>query len=221
MDKRFWAIIGVLLLGFGGMLVLNGRNESAGTISATNHVIGNTNSKVTLLEYGDFQCSACQSFYPVIKQVKEKYADKIAFQFRNLPLSSVHPNAFAGSRAAEAAANQGKFWEMHDLLYENQDPRGASGWVASKDVLSEYFVSYAKKLNLNEAQFKADFASNATNKKINADIDAFTATKEKVSTPTFFINSKLVDSSKLLDERGVPSLAAFSKVIDEALAQQK
>jgi protein-disulfide isomerase len=221
MDKRFLAVIGVILLAFGGVLFMNNRGKSVEVTGTTNHVTGNLQSKVVLVEYGDYQCSACKSFYPVTKQVKEKYADRVKFQFRNLPIVSLHPNAFAGARAAEAADMQGKFWEMHDLLYENQDPRGASGWVASKDPLSDYFVSYAKQLNLNVTKFKKDFASMAANDRINADMDAFKATDQQMSTPTYFLNGKKVDSSKLVDNQSPPqpSLDAFSKVIDEALKQ--
>ncbi|QQS18900.1 thioredoxin domain-containing protein [Candidatus Saccharibacteria bacterium] len=226
MDKRFWAIIGMIIVIFGGIIVANNnKQENPGGTSGkasqtTNHYAGKLDSKVTFTEYGDYQCSACKSFYPITKQVKEKYGDRVRFQFRNLPLTSLHPNAFAGARAAEAADVQGKFWEMHDLLYENQDPSGQTGWVASKDPLSDYFVKYAEKLGLNTTTFKKDFGSTVVNTRINADLDAFKATKEDLSTPTFFINGKKVNSSLLLDNQiqPQPSLEAFSKVLDEALA---
>lgn len=221
MDKRFWGIIGILVVAFAGMLFLNGRGQENTASGATNHIAGSTTSKISFVEYGDFQCSACFYYYPVFKQVKEKYADRIKFQFRHLPLASAHPNAFAAARAAEAASNQGKFWEMHDLLYQNQDPSAASGWVASKDPLSQYFVTYAKQLKLNESLFRKDFASNSINKRVNADLDAFAATKERMSTPTFFLNDKVVDNARLLDSKGTPDIAAFSKVLDDALAKTK
>lgn len=229
MDKRFWAIVGIIIVAFGGIIAMNNKNQDSpggktgNESKTTSHFAGKLDSKVTLTEYGDYQCSACKSFYPVTKQVKEKYADRVRFQFRNLPLTSLHPNAFAGARAAEAADMQGKFWEMHDLLYENQDPYGQSGWVASKDPLSDYFVKYAEQLGLNTATFKKDFASTAVNTRINADLDEFKATKEQLSTPTFFLNGKKIDSSRLLDNQTPPqpSLDAFSKVLDEALANTK
>jgi protein-disulfide isomerase len=115
---------------------------------------------------------------------------------------------------------QGKFWEMHDLLYENQDPYGQSGWVASKDPLSDYFVKYAEQLGLNTATFKKDFASTAVNTRINADLDEFKATKEQLSTPTFFLNGKKIDSSSLLSNQQ-PNIDAFSKVLDKALTDVK
>ena len=220
MDKRFWAIIGIIILVFGGALFFNNRSKSVNTATATNHVKGNLSSKVTLLEYGDYQCPACGEFYPVTHEVQQLYDAKIRFQFRNLPLSSIHPNAFAGARAAEAADMQGKFWEMHDLLYENQDVSGQSGWVASQNVLDSYFVGYAKQLGLNVTKFKADYASSTVNNRINADIDAFKATGYDMSTPTFILDGKRLDNSSLVDAKGQPSLAAFSKLLDAALAQK-
>ncbi len=221
MDKRFLAILGVIILAFLGIFFMDNRNKTTEASGATNHVTGNLQSKVVLVEYGDYQCSACRSFYPVTKQIKEKYTDRIKFQFRNLALSSIHPNAFAGARAAEAADLQGKFWEMHDLLYENQDPTARSGWVASKDPLNDFFVTYAKRLNLNVTKFKTDFASSKVNNRINADDSAFRATKEQLSTPTYFLNGKKVDNSKLLDSNSQPNLDAFSKVLDDALKNTK
>ncbi|PID30796.1 disulfide bond formation protein DsbA [Candidatus Saccharibacteria bacterium] len=228
MDKRFLAILGVILLAFGGIVMANHKSaDTSGNAKGdtpaqtTNHLAGKLDSDVVLVEYGDYQCPACKSFYPVTKQVKEKYADRVRYQFRNLPLVSLHPNAFAGARAAEAAALQDKFWEMHDLLYENQDPRGASGWVASKDPLSDYFVGFAKQLGLDTAKFRTDFASGIVNKRINADFDSFKETGEQMSTPTFFINGKRVDGVRLAGSDGRPSVESFSRVLDEALANAK
>lgn len=218
MDKRFWAVIGIIVLVFGGMVFASSQKKDTVVTGTTSHYAGNLKSTVTLTEYGDYQCPACSKFYPVAKEVKAKYADKVRFQFRNLPLTSLHPNAFAGARAAEAADLQGKFWEMHDLLYENQDPYGRTGWVADKDPLTNYFVKYATQLKLNTTQFKKDFASTAVNNRINADLDAFKATGEQMSTPSYFINGKLVSSSKLVDGNGAPSLDSFSKVLEDALA---
>jgi len=223
MDKRFWAIIGVVIVIFGGVVFFNNRNSSTNSSDAsgaTNHVRGKLDSKVTLEEYGDYQCPACGEFYKATHQVYENYKDKVKFQFRNLPLSSIHPNAFAGARAAEAADMQGKFWEMHDLLYENQDTSGQSGWVVSKDPLSAYFVGFAQQLGLNVDQFKKDYASSTANNRINADIDAFKKTGEQMSTPTFFINGQLISNGDLLDANGLPSADAFGKLLDKALAEQ-
>ncbi len=221
MDKRFWAIVGIIILVFGGALFLNSRSKSTSTATATNHVRGDLTSKVTLVEYGDYQCPVCGEFYAVTHQVQQLYNTKVEFQFRNLPLSSLHPNAFAAARAAEAADMQGKFWEMHDLLYENQDVNGQSGWVASQNVLNDYFLGYAKQLGLNITKFKTDYASTAVNNRINADTAAFTKTGEQMATPTFFLNGKKIDNATLVDSNGQPSLVAFSKILDAALGVSK
>ncbi|MBP7857789.1 MAG: thioredoxin domain-containing protein [Candidatus Saccharimonadales bacterium] len=220
MDKRFWAIVGIIVVAFSGIIFVNSQKKTPAPVGTTSHYAGNLQSKVTLTEYGDYQCSACGKFYPVTKQVKEKYGDRVRFQFRNLPLTSIHPNAFAGARAAEAADLQGKFWEMHDLLYENQDPYGRIGWVADKDPLTNYFVKYAKQLELDITRFKKDFASTAVNTRINADLEAFKATKEQMSTPTFFLNGKRIESAKLVDAASNPTLEGFSKVLDTALSKK-
>lgn len=221
MDKRFWAIIGVILLIFGAVLVINGRNRDDAATGATNHVRGNLESKVTLVEYADYQCPACGEFFKVTHDIQAEYDDKVKFQFRNLPLTSIHPNAFAAARAAEAASAQNKFWEMHDLLFTTQDSSGRTGWVVSKDVLNEYFVGYAKQLNLDVEQFKTDFASKKVNDSINADINAFKSTGYEMSTPTFILNGKRVENSSFTDTNGMPSADAFRKVLDKALTENQ
>jgi protein-disulfide isomerase len=219
MDKRFWAIVGVIVVVFGGIIFFNNKNEknTAGDSGkATNHITGKLDSKVTLTEYGDYQCSVCESYYSVVHEVQQKYADKIAFQFRNLPLSQVHPNAFAAARAAEAADLQGKFWEMHDLLYA---PQNWQEWTGSSKP-TVYFENYAKSLKLDVAKFKTDFASAKVNSRINADVEAFNKTKQQMGTPTFFLNGKYVANSEVTDKTsGVPTVESFSKVIDAELAK--
>ena len=99
MDKRFLAILGVVVIFFGGIIFLNSRDQKTVTAQPTNNVTGKLDSKVTLLEYGDFQCNACQAYSATTEAVRTKYADRIKFQFRNLPLSSIHPNAIGAARA--------------------------------------------------------------------------------------------------------------------------
>ena len=138
------------------------------------HVEGNTKSGITLVEYGDYQCPFCGQYFPIVKQVQAEFNDQIAFQFRNFPLVSVHQNAFAGARAAEAAALQGKFWEMHDLLYQNQ-----SQWSEGGDPTS-FFKQYALQLGLNVDQFNKDYASTKVNNAINADMISQTSRRVRV-----------------------------------------
>src|SRR5581483_6641865 len=126
MDKRFWGILIGLAIIIVGIIWLASPSKSnapssSSTNGATNHIEGQGQEGVQLLEYGDYECPFCGQYYPVLKQVENIYNKQITFQFRNLPLTQIHPNAFAGARAAEAAAMQSKFWEMHDTLYDNQN----------------------------------------------------------------------------------------------------
>ncbi|MET1033142.1 MAG: thioredoxin domain-containing protein [Candidatus Saccharimonadales bacterium] len=218
MSGKFWAVIGVIVAVFVGFLVFGGdkNKDTSGTstTSATNHVKGKTDSTVKFVEYGDFQCPTCGAYYPLIKQVFEKYQDKISFQFRNLPLTQIHNNAFAASRAAEAASAQGKFWEMHDLLYENQQ-----AWSSAKTP-TDIFKSFAKQLGLNETQYETDFASSDVNKAINSDIAAFKATKNDLATPSFFLNGKKIELKQVVDENSQPQVEKFYALIDEALKSE-
>ena len=176
----------------------------ASTTQTSNHVEGENKAGVVLIEYGDYQCPACKAYYPVVKQVVEKHKANIKFQFKNLPLVQIHKHAFEGARAAEAAAKQGKFWEMHDLLYENQDT-----WTAPTDPVS-VLESFAGRLGLNVAQFKTDYASSAVNDVINADYQEATKIGAN-STPTFVLNGKKL-------EQNPNSADAFEKLITDAIA---
>jgi protein-disulfide isomerase len=214
MDRRFWAIVGIIIAIFVGLLWVNGgsKDDDGSTsngntkVSATEHVKGKLDSKVTFVEYGDFQCPYCAQYYPLIKQVTEKYQGQVKFQFRNLPLNQIHRNAFAAARAAEAADMQGKFWEMHDLLYEKQQE-----WSGSNSA-NTLFNAYAQQLGLDVDKFKKDFASSEVNARINADKEAFEKTGETMSTPTYFLNGKKIQAS---------SVDEFSKLIDEALKKNQ
>lgn len=207
MDKRFWGVIVAIMLVFVGILMFSKKDDNTSTASPTNHVIGKMDSKVTLIEYGDYQCPGCASYHPTVKQVVEEYKDKVKFQFRNLPLNQIHQNAIAAARTAEAADKQGKFWEMHDLLYENQQ-----SWSSAENPKS-MFEDFAKGLRLDVAQFNKDYASATVNDSINADISAFNETKAAKQTPTFFINGEKVSPGN--------SVESFSDLLDKALAKSQ
>lgn len=217
MDKRFWAVVTVILLVFVGIIVANNRTKDSSSsssgdtsASATNHTKGSNAKNITFVEYGDFQCPVCAAYEPTVQEVYKKYQNDIKFQFRHFPLQQIHANAFAASRAAEAAGLQNKFWEMHDQLYLNQN-----AWSSVSDPVST-FTQYAKSLGLNTEQFKTDFNSKKVNGAINADIAA--GNKLKVSgTPSFFVNGKQIELKDLVDEDNAPSLDKFSKAIDAAI----
>lgn len=219
MDKRFWAIIGVLLvIVVGAIIISNNKNKSNTTtsnVAPTNHVEGKGSTGVKLVEYGDYECPICEMYYPVVKQVQSQFNDQIYFQFRNLPLTSIHQNAFVGARAAEAAAMQNKFWQMHDTLYENQ-----TSWAQSSDP-STFFTQYAKQLGLNVSKFQTDESSDYINSLINADMNAFNKTNQQEATPTFFLDGKYISNSELVDNSGQPSAQKFAAVISNEIASKQ
>lgn len=210
MDKRFVTMLSVIVVVLGGLFWWTHRQNSSTTpptkTGPSNHVMGENAKHVTLVEYGDFQCPACGKYYPLVKQVKQKYAKDIQFQFRNFPLISIHPNAMLAARAGEAAGQQGKFWEMHDMLYEQQ-----TSWGPSNNA-QQFFESYAKQLGLDVNKFKTTASSQATLYTINADIKAGQAADAN-ATPTFVLNGKKIDEAP-------GDLAGFSKLIDSAIAEQ-
>ena len=212
MSKQFWAVVAIIVLVFVGIVAVS--NHKSSTSSSTNsssqptqHIIGTGSTGVTLVEYGDYECPYCEEYYPVVKQVQQEYNDKIFFQFRNFPLTSVHVNAFAGARAAEAAGLQNKFWEMHDALY---DASNWQVWSTASDP-TPYFSQYAQQLGLNMTQFKSDFGSSKVNDLVNADMTA--GNKLNIQgTPTFFLDGKQITV-------GI-SVTDFEKVINAEIAKK-
>lgn len=220
MSKQFIAILAAIAVIFVGLIVYsNSKNadnsSSLSNTKPTSNIEGSTASGVKLVEYGDFQCPACGLYYPTVEQVINTYQDRIQFQFRNLPLTSLHPNAFAAARAGEAAARQDKFFDMYNKLYQNQND-----WASSKNAL-QFFTGYAQQIGLDVNKFTSDYKSTAVNNAINADIAAFDKTGAEKSTPTFFLDGKHIDNTKLLDQSGQPSAEAFGKLIDQAIANKK
>lgn len=217
MSKQFWIALAAIAVILGGILVVTNHNKPSSAHSngtPTNHVEGTSPENVTLVEYGDYECPVCETFYPTVKQVAAKYNDKVVFQFRNLPLVSIHKNAFAAARASEAAGMQNKYWEMHDMLYENQN-----AWVQSSDPL-KIFDTYAQSLGLDANKFNTDYASDTVNNAINADINAFNQTGDDMATPTFYLDGKKIENTRLVDASNTPTVDAFSKIIDAELAKK-
>jgi protein-disulfide isomerase len=149
------------------------------------------NAKVTLVEFGDFECPACGSVQPLVRKILENNKGKITYVFRNYPLPQ-HKNALVAAEAAEAAGAQGKYWEMHDLLYEKQ-----SEWSDSTSPL-DLFVGYSRTLKLNEKMFTNDVKSNKYQGKIQQDTDDGTALAIS-QTPSFFVNGTLFTGNNGID----------------------
>lgn len=203
MGKGALISIGAMIAIFAGLLVFTKTTNPEVTSEGSNNVYGKQDSKVTLTEYVDFQCEACYAFYPTVKEVKEKYKDKVKFQIKNFPISSSHQFARRAASYAEAAAMQGKFFEMHDRIFEGQKI-----WEKSKNP-EEYFDGYAKEIGLDMAKLKEDAASPLVNAVINADL----AEVKKLGgdgTPTFALNGKKIENPE-------NTVDAFTLVLDEAL----
>ncbi|MDB5185487.1 MAG: hypothetical protein JWL85_10 [Candidatus Saccharibacteria bacterium] len=212
MNNRFVIIIAVIIVAFFGLLFFNKKgantsNNSTGDITVTNHVYGQSSTGVVLTEYGDFECPACYRFYPIVQELKTKYKDQVSFQFRHYPLLEIHQHALLSAKAAEAAGMQGKFFEMHDLLYQNQPQ-----WTGSTNP-TPTFEGFASQLGLDTTKFQADMKSDKVNKTVLADRNE--AKKQGyASTPTF-----VLDGKQLTDVRD--DVAYFSKLIDDAIAAKK
>jgi protein-disulfide isomerase len=228
-SKKAWIIFGAIcVIVLGGLIFLSSRNrinvddiDANAVVSATersgnigDHVFGKTDSKVVLIEYGDFQCPGCGGAHPTVKELTEKYKDKMAFVFRNFPIATLHPNARAAAATAEAAGLQGKYWEMHNKLFKDQ-----FAWQdLSSGERDEFFLEYAKEFKLNEEKFKTDFTSSSVNQKINFD----TALGKKVDvsvTPTFFLDGKKLEQD-IQDEQGNIDPEKFEKTLTDTMREK-
>ena len=149
-------------------------------------VQGEPTAAVTLEEFGDFQCPPCGGLHPVLKQLEKDYGNaRVRLIFRELPLTQIHKHAMEAARAAEAAGLQGKFWEMHDMIYEHQPE-----WAPMPDA-QPIFSGYARSLDLNLEKWTQDMNSEAVNQRIMADAARADSFGVK-GTPTLFINDREV-----------------------------
>jgi protein-disulfide isomerase len=152
------------------------------------HIQGPADAPVTLVEYGDYECPYCGAAYPIIKEVQSRMEDRLRFVFRNFPISTSHPHAEQAAEAAEAAASQGKFWEMHDLLYENQEH------LDDADL-----HRYADQLGLDVGVFDEALAEHVHAERVREDF--MSGVRSGVNgTPTFYINGARHDGGYQLDE---------------------
>jgi len=150
-------------------------------VSNTDHAQGNLNADLVIVEYGDYQCPYCGAAYPVLKELMGQFGSQIKFVFRNFPLSEMHQYARTAALAAEAAGLQGKFWEMHDAIYEDQ--RGLN---------ENFLMNLARKLNLDIPQFEKDLESSALAEKVDADFESGIVSGVN-GTPSFYVNGKKFD----------------------------
>jgi len=180
-------------------------SEASGNIA--DHTKGNKDSKVVLLEYGDFQCPGCAGAHPALKEMAEEFKEDIVFVFRNNPLTAMHPNARAAAAAAEAAGLQGKYWEMHDKLFDTQN-----NWTNAtpEDRLGVY-EGYAREVGVKDMdKFRADVQSAEVNTKINFDL-ALGRKDGVTATPTIFLNDQKIEGDTW------QNVETFRKTIQDAI----
>lgn len=167
------------------------------------HKLSSPSATVTMVEFGDFECPACGAYHTVVKQLMEKYAGSVTLVFRNYPLSA-HQNAMISAMAAESAGKQGKFWQMHDKLYESQAEWGTS--ANARDLL----IGYAKDMKLDMQQFTSDLDNADLKKRIDNDVTDGNILGIN-ATPTFFINNVQINNPASVAEFDALLKAAIDK----------
>jgi len=165
---------------------------------------GSESPELTIVEYSDFQCPACAAYYPVAKQIFEEFGDRIKFVYKHFPLSSIHPNAVDAARAAEAAGQQGAFWDMHNMLFEHQDE-----WSRLRNP-DDQFAEYARIIGLDEAAFIDAYNGDVAQQAVDA-----AAREARIKglrgTPTFFIDGIQIENPAGYD--------AFKSLIVERIGE--
>ena len=170
-------------------------------VNDEDHIEGSIQSPVIFLEYGDFQCPYCGAAYPIVKQIQKKFGDKLGFVFRHFPLAESHPYAQISAVASEAAALQGKFWPMHDLIYENQTR------LSPKALLT-----MAESLKLDLKKFQKDIQDPALIEKVETSFESGIDSGVN-GTPSFYVNG--------VKYEGPYDLPSLSHAIEKALAGHK
>lgn len=199
-----WVIVFAVLGGIGWLVWRSAQNAPSyvtGGVSLTVPVSDLDNSKgdldapITLVEYGDYQCPACASFHPIVEQLFDDAQGQIRLVYRHFPLSRLHPNADMVSRAVESAGLQGKYWEMHNLVYERQQEWSPIPRSSARNKMMEY----ATELGLDAEKLDSDMDSDAVKDKIKSDIESGEATGVN-STPSFFVNGQRISDFSTLQD---------------------
>jgi protein-disulfide isomerase len=171
-------------------------------VGARDHAEGPADARVVLVEYGDYQCPYCGAAYPVVKRIQKHLGKRLRFVFRNFPITNSHAHAEWAAEVAEAAAAQGRFWEMHDLLYENQSSLGDPA----------FFTRFERKLELDVARLDREVAVQAHSDRIQEDF--LSGVRSGVNgTPTFFVNGLRFD--------GYPEFAPLVATLEEAEGKER
>jgi protein-disulfide isomerase len=159
-------------------------------VGPADHAQGPADAPVTLVEYGDYECPHCGRAHPIVKALQKKFGSRLRFVFRNFPLREIHPNAEAAAETAEFAGTQDKFWEMHDLIFENQ-----------QDLSNELLSDLAKRLKLDSRELATALESGQFTERVQKDFSG--GVRSGVNgTPTFFINGQRHDADFELETLG-------------------
>lgn len=211
--KNPWVIVGLItVILFGGAIwysSLATEKNNEGVVVAE-HVKGNPEAKVTLVEYSDFQCPACASFQPVLEEIMNQYGDKIRFEYKHFPLP-IHPYAQQAAVAAEAAGQQGKFFEFHDMLFKNQQT-----WAGSV-APTTFFTQYAEELGLDVEQFKAQQKSTILRDHVRAQMSEGRELGI-TGTPTFYLNGEKMEMNTFEDFISQIAMAVDPEGVAAAMA---
>jgi protein-disulfide isomerase len=154
-------------------------------VGPEDHSSGPADAKLTVVEYGDYQCPYCGQAFPIVEKLRDEFADSMRFVFRNLPLADVHPNAEAAAEVAEAVARQGKFWEIHDTLFENQ-----------RDLSAAALLRYVEEVGADVKEATKEIADGGPRQRVEADFEGAIRSGAN-GTPTFFVNGERYDGSWL------------------------
>jgi protein-disulfide isomerase len=172
-----------------GSVPVSQENQKLLEVVSDDYIKGNKDASVTIVEYLDFECEACGAYYPLVKQLAEEFKNEVRFVNRYFPLPG-HKNGLPAALAAEAAGKQGKYWEMHNILFDNQ-----KSWGEKQSPDPIIFEGYAKQIGLNMEQFKKDVGSNEVKERVNRDKNS--GTRLGVSgTPTFFLDGEKIPNPK-------------------------
>ena len=175
------------------------RDELIVRVDPTDHAIGPSHAEVTVVEYGDFECPTCKQAAPVVKLLLQQFADRVRFVYRHFPLEEVHSHALSAAQAAEGAGGQGKFWPMHDLLFDHQHA-----------LKSHHLHEYARQLELDMTRFTAELKDTVYLQRIR-EHQRGGAESGVRATPTFFLNGTIQDVSF--------GVGALFEAVERALAE--
>jgi protein-disulfide isomerase len=157
--------------------------ELTAPVDATDHLIGPAHAPVSVVEYGDFECPNCKQAMPAVKLLLSRFRDRVRFAYRHFPLEEVHPHALTAAEAAECAGAQGKFWPMHDLLFENQP-----------HLKPKQLRGIAERLQLDMTRYDAEMADHIYLQRIREHMSSGRASGAR-ATPTFFVDRRIQDAS--------------------------